>query len=310
MLNVTIRQMQTLLTIHAKGRIVSAARTIGLTSPAVTLQLKQVEDEIGVPLFDRTAEGMRATAAGEVFLEAAREILDRMERLEGELDAVRGARMGTLNVGFVSTAHYLIPQLTEAFAQEHPEITVSLTLGNRQETIARLKSHEVDVIMTSRPPRDISVRAVPFAQYQLIVVASPTHPLAETHRIPRTELANETFIVREAETGPRQALDGWISTLKNDAPAHFIEMMSNEDVSRAVIANLGIAFVATHTVVDHLRSGALVALDIEGLPLNRQWFAVTRSDRNLSPAMSRFQDFLMRKGTGFLRTEDAIYTRD
>jgi len=310
MLNITLRQMRAVLAIAAEGKIVSAAKFLGLTAPAVTLQLKQVEEEIGVRLFDRTAQGMRRTTAGEIFLDAAQQVLDRVERLDAELAAVRSGRLGNLRVGMVPSAHYLAPQISEAFSRAYPQIALDLIESSRPLTMHRLKNHEVDLVMTARPPRDIAVRAMPFAEYHLVMEAHPAHALAGRTDIGKAELIDEHFIVREPGSGPRLSIDSYLAASRARPALAYAEMTSNAAIKQAVMADLGIAFVATHTVAHELKAGMMVTLDVIGLPLRRQWFAISLIDRSLSPAMTRFHDFLLSYGTQFLDPNDAAYAHD
>ncbi|WP_018329389.1 LysR family transcriptional regulator, partial [Rhizobium giardinii] len=159
MQNISIRQLRAILAIHSKGKIVSAAKELGLTGPAVTLQLKQVEDAVGMSLFDRTGDGMRLTAAGMAVLVAADTVEESLRTLADTIDALRGVRLGSLRLGVVSTAKYFAPRIISAFLKLHPGIEVSLSVGNREQTIESLRRHDVDIALMGRPPRDISVRS-------------------------------------------------------------------------------------------------------------------------------------------------------
>lgn len=310
MTNVTLRQLRAIIAIKAHGTIVGAARAVGLTAPAVTLQLKQLEEEAGVALFDRTAHGMRPTTAGLAFIDAADAIVDRLRLLDEELDGIRGAKKGSLSVGVVSTADYFAPQLATAFMAQFPTIEVKLVTGKRPETIARLKNYDVDFVLTARPPRDLSVRAAAFAEYRLGVVATPGHPLVTRHDISKAEIMGEQFIVREPGSGPRASFERFLGGSPDRLGLHCIEMNSNEAIKQAVMADLGIAFVAIHSVAAEVAARQLIILDIQGLPIHSQWFAVTRSDRSITPVMATFQDFLTTKGAQHLQSHDAPYGQD
>lgn len=310
MTNLSLRQLRAIIAISTKGTIVSAARMVGLTAPAVTLQLKQLEQDAGVALFDRTAHGMRPTAAGLVFIAAAADVEKRLRVLDEELDGIRGARKGVLNVGVVSNAEYFAPQLIAAFLAEFPDIEVRLVSGRRPETMLRLKHYDVDFVLTARPPRDLSVRAAAFADYQLAFVASPIHPLVAVPGISKEEIRKEQFIVREPGSGPRASFERFLGGPPERLGVHYIEMASNDEIRRAVMAEFGIAFVALHSVTAAVAAKQLVVLDVEGLPIQSQWFAVSRSDRSMTPIMSVFQEFLTTKGAHYLQSHDAPYGQE
>lgn len=129
---------------------VGAAGILGLTGPAVTLQLQQLEAELGVVLFDRLSDGLRPTSAGKAVIEAAEAIEERLRILEDEIEAIAHGRRGSLKLGVVSTAKYFAPRLMAAFLKHHPDIQLELRVGNREETIAALAEHRPDIALMGR----------------------------------------------------------------------------------------------------------------------------------------------------------------
>lgn len=307
MRNLTLRQFRAIQAIAASGKIVNAARLLGLSAPAVTIQLRQVEEEAGIELFDRTNEGMRPTAAGLVFIEAAQMIEERLRVLEDQIDAIKGVRIGTLKLGVVSTAKYFAPRLMAAFMKEHPDIEMQLSIGNRAETIASLKGHDVDIALMGRPAKDIPVRASAFGDHPLVIIAPPDHPLADMRDISKERIAQENFLIREPGSGTRISLEIFLGEVPGRLDDLGVEMGSNETIKQAVMAGLGIAFISAHTIASEVEAGRLVILDVVGMPIRRQWFAVTRSDHAISPAMATFHDFLMRKGAMYLPLFGKLY---
>lgn len=307
MRNLTLRQFRAIQAIATSGKIVNAARLLGLSAPAVTIQLRQVEEEAGIELFDRTNEGMRPTAAGLVFIEAAQMIEERLRVLEDQIDAIKGVRIGTLKLGVVSTAKYFAPRLMAAFMKEHPDIEMQLSIGNRAETIASLKGHDVDIALMGRPAKDIPVRASAFGDHPLVIIAPPDHPLADMRDISKERIAQENFLIREPGSGTRISLEIFLGEVPGRLDDLGVEMGSNETIKQAVMAGLGIAFISAHTIASEVEAGRLVILDVVGMPIRRQWFAVTRSDHAISPAMATFHDFLMRKGAMYLPLFGKLY---
>lgn len=310
MRNLTLRQLRALSAIQTHGKIVSAAKALRLTGPAVTLQLKQVEEEAGVALFDRTSDGMRPTAAGLAVIDAARTIEERLRVLADEIDAIRGVRKGSLIVGAVSTAKYFAPKLFAGFMRDYPGIDMKLVVGNREETVASLRDHLIDVALMGRPPRDLPVRATVFGDHPLIVVGAPGHPLAGRRDIPKEELAREHFIIREPGSGTRISFERFLGDIPGRLDEPGTEMDSNETIKQAVMAGLGVAFISAHTVAWEVEAGRLAVLDVAGLPIRRQWFAVSRADRAVTPAMSAFEQFLARTGAAFLPLVRQLYPLD
>lgn len=304
MQNITLRQLRSLRAIQSSGKISSAAKGLGLTAPAVTLQLQQLEAEIGMPLFDRTPEGMRPTAAGLAVLEAARSIDERLRLLAEEIDAIRGARAGNLKLGVVSTAKYFAPRLIAAFLKQHPGIAVDLRVGNRAETIEALKRHDLDTALMGRPPREVPVRALMFGSHPFVIIAPADHPLAGRRNIAKAEIARERFLIREPGSGTRMSLEIFFADMPDKLEELGAEMGSNETIKQAVMAGLGVAFISAHTIEQELQLRRLVILDVEGMPITRHWFAVSRLDQSVSPAMAAFHDFLTSEGSRYLPALD------
>ena len=302
----TLRQLRTLASVHRNGRIIGASKELGLTQPAVSLQIKEAENIAGTALFDRTAEGMRPTAAGRAVIDAALAIEERLRVLTDEVRAIAGGRRGQLRLGVVSTAKYFAPSIMAAFKREHPDVEMTLNVGNRAEMIASLRDHMVDVALMGRPPREVAVRAVIFGDHPFVIIAPPDHPLAGLRGVTKEQLVQENFLVREPGSGTRMALDIYLSELPGRADAPGIEMGSNETIKQAVMAGLGIALISAHTIALEVEQKRLAVLDVEGMPIRRQWFSISRAERSLTPVMKSFEDFLQLRGAAFLpRVEGA-----
>jgi LysR family transcriptional regulator, low CO2-responsive transcriptional regulator len=307
MRNLSLKQLRSIQEIAARGKIINAANALSLTPPAVTIQLRQAEEEFGLTLFDRTTDGMRPTAAGLAVVEAAQSIAELLRVLDYQIDAIKGVRAGSLKLGVVSTAKYFAPRLMAAFIKQYPAIEMRLSIGNRAEIIAMLKDHAIDVALMGRPARGVPVRAVAFGDHPLVIVAAPEHPLAKARDITKERIAEETFLVREPGSGTRISLEIFLSDIPGRIDDLGVEMGSNETIKQAVMAGLGIAFISAHTIAMEVEFGRLAVLDVEGMPIRRQWFGVMRADRTLSPAMATFQDFLMRQAAAYLPLLGKLY---
>lgn len=307
MRNLTLKQFRTLQAVARHSKIVNAAKELGLTPPAVTIQIKQAEEELGLELFDRSRDGLRLTAAGLAVLEAAGAIENRLRQLREEIDALKGVRAGSLKLGVVSTAKYFAPRMMAAFMQQHPNIKVLLQVGNRAEIVEKLRTHDVDIAIMGRAPQDLPVNSVPFGDHPLVIIAPPHHPLAYERDISKERIARENFLIREPGSGTRSSLEAFLSNIPGRLDSLGIEMGSNETIKQAVMAGLGIAFISAHTIEAEVETRRLVILDVAGLPVRRQWFAVTRADRVMSPAMAAFKAFLLSKGAMYLPFIDKLY---
>ncbi len=296
MRHVTLRQLRALTAIGRTHRIASAAKDLNLTAPAVTLQLQQLETEVGFTLFDRMNEGLRPTEAGKIMLETAAQLWSLLSAGEDRLAALKGVAAGHVAVGVVSTAKYFSPRLIALFRQTHPGVEISLRVGNREEISARLRDFDIDVAVMGTPPRDLEVERTPIGEHPLVIVAPPDHRLAFQPHVAKMELADEVFLVREEGSGTRTSMEIYLDGVPRRASKLRVEMGSNETIKQAVMAGLGIAFISGHTVAAEIADGRLVLLDVDGLPVRRQWFVVRRAEKALMPATRVFAEFMAREG--------------
>lgn len=302
-----MRHLRTIKSICENGKITLAAKELGLTSPAVTLQIQQIEQDIDDKLFDRTKKGMIPTEIGTAFLETARTVQDQLHDLEDSIKSIKGLGTGTLRLGVVSTGKYFAPRLMAAFSKQYPDIEMQLFIGNREETIDKLKNHEVDIALMGRPPREFDVRSEIFGDHPLVFIAPADHDLANKHDISKEMISSEKFLIREKGSGTRISLEIFMSEIPEKLDQLGAEMGSNETIKQAVIAGLGIAFISAHTIEQELQLKRLVILDVIGTPIRRQWFSVSRTDRSLTPSMMAFKKFLRKRGGSYLPTISKIY---
>jgi len=296
----TLRQLRAVAAIARTGRIAAAADALGVTAPAVTLQLKLAEEANGLALFERTRSGLKLTEAGRLVLDAALRVATLIADCEDGLKAIKGLTGGKVSVGVVSTAKYFAPRIIRAFMLDHPQIDLRLSVGNRTETIQALASFEIDLVVMGRPPADLEVHEAAFGPHPHVIIAPPDHPLAGKRRISTARLAAESLLVREEGSGTRALFRAYFAGHDVKIPPVQFEIGSNETVKQAVLAGLGLALISAHTVAAEVDSGRLVILDVAGLPIVREWRIVRRADRTPSPAAQALWDFVEAKGHGFL----------
>lgn len=276
-----------------------AAEELHVSQPAVSMQMHALEEQIGLPLFDRSRRRLSLTSPGEYFLLYARRVLSALKDAEDMMARMRGAQTGRLVVGLVSTADYFLPRLLAMFLREHPGVDVQLVVGNRQALVAMLQQNEVDLAVMGRPPRELETRAEPFAKHPIGVVAPPSHPLASREQIAPVDLASERFIVRESGSGTRAAMEGFFQDHRI-GPRFAMEVGSNEAIKQAVAAGLGISFLSLHTVHLELAGNQLIVLDVQDTPIIKQWHVVHAGAKTLSPAAEAFRYFVLEEGEEFI----------
>ena len=300
MRNVTLRQMRVFAAVARYGSFTRAARELHLTQPAVSQQIKLLEQEAGLPLFEHIGRRIHVTAAGEQLLRYATQVTDLLREAGETLAAMRGLKRGLLKLGAVSTAKYFAPSLLSAFAPAYPDVTIRFSVGNREEVIKLLAANEIDLVIMGRPPRELATVAAPFAKHPLVIIASPNHPLALKRRIRVQQLADENFVIREAGSGTRAAMEH-VFKAHGAGYRTSMEVTSNETIKQAVMAGMGLSFISMHTVMLELATGKLVTLNVSGLPLVRDWFVIHLRDKKLSPIAQAFRTFLLDQGASIMK---------
>ncbi|MCB1397620.1 MAG: LysR family transcriptional regulator [Rhodobacter sp.] len=286
----SLRQMQIFQEVARTLSYTRAAEALHLTQPAVFAQVRQLEDQVGHPLIERLGKQLYLTDEGQVVLAAAQAILSEVENMEMRLADLRGLARGRLRLAVVSTAKYDLPALIGRFSAAHPGIEVALTVGNRQELLARFAQNADDLYILGTPPEGIDAAAEVYAENPLVVIAPPDHPLAG-RRVRVAALADYPFLSREPGSGTRLAVERCFAEA-GVAPVARIELGANEAVKQGVIAGLGLSVLSRGTVALELRHGYLVELDVAGFPLMRHWYVAWPRGKRLSLAAEAFLDLL------------------
>jgi LysR family transcriptional regulator for metE and metH len=296
---VTLRQLRALAAVVRAGTVTGAAERLALTPPAVSLQLKQLEETAGVVLVERTGVGARPTDAGREVLAALALIETALGDCAAAIEALRGIDRGRVAVGVTSTAKYFAPRALAAFKQAHPKVELRLLVGNRSDTVVALEGFEIDLAIMGRPPEHLALERAVIGDHPHVVLAAPDHPLARRRDVALAELAAETFLMREAGSGTRTLAERLFAQAGVE-PAVGMEISSNETIKQAVMAGMGIAFLSAHTAAAEIDDGRLAIVDVAGLPAVRQWFVVRRREKRLLPAGQALWNHLAGSGAAFL----------
>lgn len=308
MRNVTLKQLGVLATIAKSGKITSAARDLGVTPPAVTLQLKLLEDSVGMPLFDRSSRGLRPTDAGRYMLEREARIASTLAECKEGLQQLKGLGRGRVSIGIVSTTKYFAPLALAAFSRENPSIELGLLVAHRNEIIEVLTNLKLDMAIMGRPSKTIELERQVIGDHPHVIIAAPDHRLAGKSRIPLRSLVNDTFLLRESGSGTRILTDQMLA--KADlAPRLGMEFGSNETIKQAVMAGLGVAFISAHTVAAEVAQGRMIVLPVTGLPIVRKWYVLRAQAKHLLPAGTALWEFLVKHSGRFLPDVSALVGR-
>ncbi|MDD5000901.1 MAG: LysR substrate-binding domain-containing protein, partial [Thiomonas arsenitoxydans] len=178
MKNATIRQLRVFSAAARHLHFGKAAQEMHLTPPAVSMQIRELESQVGLPLFERQGKSVSLTLTGEYLVVYARKVLATLKDAEDAMARLRGIKAGRLTIGMVSTAQYFVPRLLARFHAEYPHVEVRLSVGNREQLVSHLQNSELDLAIMGRPPRDVATRAEPFAAHPMGIIAPPQHPLS------------------------------------------------------------------------------------------------------------------------------------
>ena len=299
MRNLTLKHLRAVARIAELGTVTAAAQQLNLSSSAVSITLKQVEEGLGIRLFERTEDGFKPTQAGKEVVLAEAQINAILAELLEVTEAMRGGVRGRVTLGVVSTAKYFAPFMLRAFERLHPGVDINLKVGNREEILARLSDFTLDMALIGRPPQDIDVQQEEIGNHPHVVIAAPDHPLARKRKVAASSLSDQVFLVREHGSGTRMLAERILSEI-GAVPKPGMEISSNETIKQAVMAGLGISMLSYHTVAHEVEEGRLSMLKVEGTPVIRKWHIVRHQKKYLLPSAQSLWTFICKEGESFL----------
>lgn len=299
MKNATLRQLRIFAEVAKSLSFSRASERLHLTPPAVSQQIKALEEHAGCPLFLRTGKQVQLSIQGEYLLVHVNRILAEVKSAENTLIGLQNLQTGTLTIGMVSTAEYFVPALLSRFTEEHPGIEIKLVVGNREQLTRWLDDYDVDLAIMGRAPLNTPCKAEPFAMHPHVFIAAPDHPAAQPH--PEISLFERYgFISREQGSGTRAAAKDYFDRHRIE-PRIIMEMHSNETIKQAVMAGMGVSFVSKHTIALELKNALLTILPLEDTPIVRRWSIVTPEGKTLSPGAEAFRYFVLEHGEQHLQ---------
>ena len=299
MKNATFRQLRVFNEVARHLSFSKAAQALHLTPPAITMQVKELEGHVGMPLFERNGRQVALTTAGEYMLVFARRMLSTLKDAEDMAARLQRLEVGTLTIGMVSTAKYFVPRLLAEFRREHGGIEVKLAVGNREQLVRMLQANELDIGIMGRPPKELATRAEPFAAHPHVFVAPVDHPILMQGLQSVEALRSFSFITREVGSGTRAAMEKFFAAARFQ-PQVAMEMASNETIKQAVMAGMGLSFLSLHTLGLELDNRLIGILKVEGTPVVRAWNVVHMLSKLLSPAAEAFRYFMLERGETYL----------
>ena len=291
-MNITFRQLRLFLALAETGSVSGAAKLMHVTQPTASMQLKDITESVGLPLYEVVSKKIYLTDMGKELATTARAIAQNWDSFEQNADAVKGLSRGKLKVAVVSTAKYFMPRLVGSFCQKYPEIDVSLEILNRDGVVQRLRDNMDDIYIMSKPPNELDLSDEAFMPNPIVVIASTMDPLVKRVAVPLNELSKKRFILREKGSGTRMAGDQFFSKKKFRADVR-LELGSNEALKESVAGGLGLGLVSKHALHGLMKEHGVGIVDVEGFPLPSAWHIVHPASKKLSPLALAFKQHLL-----------------
>jgi len=293
---ITFRQLETFAAVSRLRSFTKAADALHLTQPAVSIQIRQIADTIGLPLFDQSGRDVALTPAGEELLKTVRNLDDVWNRFESAIDELKGMKRGKLRVALVTTAKYFLPRMLGAFCKRYPDIDIELEIANREKIVERLRNNQDDLYIMSYPPNDLDVVRIPFLDNEYVVIAPAMH-WAIGKQLSLAELNNEPFILREVGSGSRHVIEQYMRDSNTQLKVR-LSLASNEAIRDLVASGMGLSVLSRHALGRYPERDGLTILNVDGFPLRQAWNVVHLSSKILSLPAKAFMDELLGQGAG------------
>ena len=290
-MNATFRQLQIFSSFAEHRSVTAAARACHITQPTASMQLKELSEAVGMPLYEQIGKTLYLTSAGMQLEETARAMSDEWARFEQSIEAMKGHTKGRLRVAVASTAKYFIPRILGKFCAKYPEIDIALQILNRDGVVARLRQNLDDLNILSIPPVDLDLERQAFLSNPLVLIAPSTHKLTQRKRLTLRDLAEQSFILRESGSGTRLACDAFFNE-NGFVPKVRLELGSNEAIKQAVASGLGVGIVSRHALGVNFEAEELAVLPVKGMPIHSNWWVLYPKGKRLSPIASVFLQHL------------------
>ena len=274
-----------------------AAEELYLTQPAVSLQIKALEEDLGVQLFDRSGAHISLTPAGKTLLDYCEQVKALLVQAEHDIAALSGEHAGQLALGASTTiAQYVLPRLLGEFRREHPRVHPTLISGNTERIVEALTKQQIALGLIEGPARSREVKTEPFLEDEMVLIASTAHEWAERNLISCSEIASIPLLMRERGSGSRHVIEMALARegVKRSSLHIMMELDSTEAIKSAVEAGLGIGFVSRWAIAKDLRlDSSFKIVEVEALSIKRQFLVAYASGPEPQGLTMEFRRFLI-----------------
>lgn len=298
----TLKQLRIFLAVAHHQSHTLASRQLFMSQPAVSMQIRQLEENLGISLFNRVGKKIQLSDAGQEMVHYARSISSQAEEAKEVMLEFRDMKKGHLHLTMASTANYFAPKLLASFCDRYPGVQMSLNVTNRAGLLQALEDNTTDIVIMGAPPKELPLASEVFMDNPLVVIAAPDHDLAHQKYVSLAQLAKEPFIIREKNSGTRAAVERFLARHNIERPSG-MGMNSNEAIKQAVQAGLGLGVVSSHTLEMELLLKRLCVLPVQDFPIMRHWRVVYRQDRHFSKVAHAFKDFICEEAASILQSK-------
>jgi DNA-binding transcriptional LysR family regulator len=294
MKNTTLRQLTVFETVARHLHFTRAAEALGTTQPSVSMQIKQLEDNLGVALFEQVGKRVHLTEAGRELHRYCREISRQLAEAETALGRLKDIQGGQLRLAIAPTAKYFMPRLLAEFVRRYPGVVVDLRIEDRDAMFDQLEANERDMVVMDSLPQDPTLVAEPFLADPLVAIAAPGHALVGARAVPPVRLAQEPFLLREPGSETRHAIERFFAE-QGLAVSAGMTVNSNEAIKQGVQAGLGVAIVPLYSISLEREVGRLAVLDIAAMTLQCSWHLAHRQEKRFSCVAEAFRNFVLQE---------------
>ena len=298
-MNITIRQLIIFETVARTESFTRAAEALHMTQPAISMQMKQLEAQTDLIIFERHGKKLVLNPCGREILLYAKKVLTEVHNMETALLELQNTDQHSIKVSAATTANHFITYMIANFSRIHQDVKVILDITNRASLMKQLNQYEPDLVVMGEPPKQLDqVYADIIMPNPLVMIAAINHPLVKEEIISLEAISNQVFIVREEGSGTKAAIKRHFNKYQCEFHSSF-EMSSNEAIKNAVIAGLGLGIVSLHTIKIELEAKKLALLNVETLPIMRNWYLVSRTGKRLSRMAENFKTYIHQQADNY-----------
>jgi len=290
-MNYTFHQLKIFAEVAKCASITKAAESLHMSQPAVSIQIKQLQQAIDIQLIEIIGKKLYLTEAGERLYSMQQTIQEHTDAFEAYTSELKGGLTGNLSISAASTAKYFLPYLLGAFQKKYPKVKITLKVTNRNEVLQHLYNNEFQLAILTQLPDDPSIIATPFLDNPLVMACPPNHPLSNKTSLTLQNIKDEPFIFREPGSGTRMVMERLLQKADIE-PNIAMELGTNEAVKQAIMAGIGISLISYLSMYSELNTGKIDILQVKTFPVKTRWHTLYRKNKVITRVLKNFLDFL------------------